>query len=153
MSDHWSGPRATAQPVMDISDFYAFPSPERPGNFVLVMLVFPFAPPSALFSEAVDYRFRLRPVRVVSTGGRAAFAVGDEERALSVTFGAPQPVEGSDRPTQTGTCTGPSGEAVSVRVGDEMLVSYYASNEYPDGVGEKGGADIYLARVPLKRRK
>lgn len=119
MSDHWSGPRATAQPVMDISDFYAFPSPERPGNFVLVMLVFPFAPPSALFSEAVDYRFRLRPVRVVSTGGRAAFAVGDEERVLSVTFGAPQPVEGSDRPTQTGTCTGPSGEAVSFRVGDE----------------------------------
>ena len=37
MSDHISGPRAIADPVIDITDVYAFPCPEiprasRPGN-------------------------------------------------------------------------------------------------------------------------
>ena len=41
----------------------------------------------------------------------------------------------------------------AVQMGDEMLVSYYASGEYPDGTGPRGGADIYLAWVPLKRGK
>ena len=36
MSDHISGPRALADPIADITDVYAFPSPERPGNLVLV---------------------------------------------------------------------------------------------------------------------
>jgi hypothetical protein len=27
MSDHISGPRALAEPIADITDFYAFPSP------------------------------------------------------------------------------------------------------------------------------
>ena len=30
MSDHISGPRALADPIADITDVYAFPSPERP---------------------------------------------------------------------------------------------------------------------------
>ena len=32
MSDHISGPRALADPIADITDVYAFPSPERPGH-------------------------------------------------------------------------------------------------------------------------
>ena len=32
MSDHISGPRALADPIADITDVYAFPSPERPGS-------------------------------------------------------------------------------------------------------------------------
>ena len=36
MSDHISGPRALAEPIADITDVYAFPSPERPGHLVLV---------------------------------------------------------------------------------------------------------------------
>jgi hypothetical protein len=119
MSDHGSGPRATADPVIDISDFYAFPTPEQPGRFVLVMVVFPFAMPSALFSDAVDYRFRLRPARANTNGAGPSFAIGDEERVISVTFGAPQALDGGDTLTQTGTCTLPSGEVVSFRVGDE----------------------------------
>ena len=30
MSDHISGPRALSDPIADITDVYAFPSPERP---------------------------------------------------------------------------------------------------------------------------
>jgi uncharacterized protein DUF4331 len=45
MSDHFSGPRAIAGPAGDITDLYAFPSPERPGHLVLVLDVLPDAPP------------------------------------------------------------------------------------------------------------
>jgi hypothetical protein len=38
---------------------------------------------------------------------------------ISVTFGAPQALGGGDTLTQTGTCTLPSGEVVSFRVGDK----------------------------------
>ena len=43
MSDHISGPRALSDPIADITDVYAFPSPERPGRLVLVMNTLPFA--------------------------------------------------------------------------------------------------------------
>ena len=62
MSDHFSGPRALAGPAGDICDAYAFPSPERPGHLVLVMTVQPLATPESFFSDAIVYRFRLRPV-------------------------------------------------------------------------------------------
>jgi hypothetical protein len=39
----------------------------------------------------------------------------------------------------------------AVQMGDEMLVSYYSSHEYPDWVEKNGPADIYLAWVPLRR--
>ncbi|HXK01124.1 MAG TPA: DUF4331 family protein [Verrucomicrobiae bacterium] len=41
MSDHFSGPAVMGDPAVDITDFYAFPSPERPGNVVLIMNAFP----------------------------------------------------------------------------------------------------------------
>ena len=43
LSDHISGPRALADPIADITDVYAFPSPEREGHLVLVMNTLPFA--------------------------------------------------------------------------------------------------------------
>lgn len=120
MSDHGSGPRALADPVADISDFYAFPRPERPGNLVLAMNVFPFAMPTALFSDAVDYRFRLRPVQVGSRGDRPSFAVGASEGIVSVTFSAPRSAADSNQLVQDGVCSTASGQAVSFRVGDEQ---------------------------------
>jgi hypothetical protein len=117
LSDHGSGPRAVANPEIDITDVYAFPSPERGGTLVAVMNVFPFAPPSALFSDAIDYRIRFRPARAVSSGPQSGFAVGDEERAFSFTFSVPH----GDHLVQEGTCHAPWG-GVSFRVGDERGV-------------------------------
>jgi hypothetical protein len=119
MSDHFSGPRAIADPVADIADLYVFPSPERPGYLVLVMTVFPAAMPGALFSDAVAYRFRLRPVAVTPAGTRAGFEVGQTEYAFNCTFAAPVKLEGSEAWVQTGTCTTPTGEVVFFQVNDE----------------------------------
>jgi len=62
MSDHFSGPAVMGDPSVDITDLYAFPSPERPGNLVLIMDVFPMASSESFFSDLVTYRFRLRPL-------------------------------------------------------------------------------------------
>jgi hypothetical protein len=104
---------------MDITDFYAFPSPERPGNLVLVMNVFPFAMPTALFSDAIDYRFRLRPIEIGSSGDRPAFAVSASEGVISVTFGVPRPGDAGDQPVQDGVCRTAVAETITLRVGDE----------------------------------
>ena len=71
MSDHISGPRALATPIADITDFYAFPSPERSGQLVLVLNTLPFARPSDPFSDGLVYRFRLRPVTPAGRSGPA----------------------------------------------------------------------------------
>src|SRR5688500_10150696 len=82
MSDHFSGPAVMDDPAVDITDFYAFPSPERPGNLVLVMDVFPLATPQSLFSDVVTHRFRLRPL--VRSGDGVALAAA--EHTIDVTF-------------------------------------------------------------------
>ena len=62
MSDHFSGPAVMGDPAVDITDFYAFVSPERAGNLVLIMDVFPMATSQSFFSDVVTHRFRLRPL-------------------------------------------------------------------------------------------
>jgi hypothetical protein len=62
MSDHFSGPAVMGDPSIDIADFYAFLSPERAGNLVLIMDVFPMATSQSFFSDVVTHRFRLRPL-------------------------------------------------------------------------------------------
>src|SRR5215813_4336549 len=113
MSDHLSGPRALADPSSDICDIYAFPSPERSGHLVLVIDLFPFAGPTALFSDAVMCRFRLRPVTIAATGP-AAFVVSEREIAFDCSFDragdAPRPAPK--------TCGGRS-------LNDDVMDTYY----------------------------
>ena len=117
MSDHISGPRAVADPVTDITDVFAFPSPESPRHLVLIMNVFPYAGPSAVFSDAVIYRFRLRPVSVASN--RRAFEVAADEVMFDCTFDVPAGPDKGGQSVQQGRCTMPGGETVSFRVNDE----------------------------------
>ncbi|MFJ7116484.1 DUF4331 family protein [Streptomyces albogriseolus] len=117
MADHFSGPRILFDPASDVADVFAFPSPDRPGCLVLVLDVFPAAAPTALFSDAITYRFRVRPV--TRAADRAAFTVADTEYGLDFTFATPGQIPGSDEPVQIGTCTTPSGEQVLFQVGNE----------------------------------
>jgi hypothetical protein len=114
LSDHISGPRALAQPIADITDVYAFPSPERPGHLVLVLNTLPFAPPDARLSDGLIYRFRLRPLAAREPSEyRAPFGAADEEFVFDCVFS-----EGSTS-GQEGTCSTPSGGVVSFAVGEE----------------------------------
>jgi hypothetical protein len=119
MSDHLSGTRALADPAIDLTDLYAFPSPSQAGRLVLVMNVFPYARPGALFSDAASYRFRVRPVSVPMGDSGTLFDVGTDEFALTCTFSAPVGPDGNGGAAQRGTCVLPDGESVSSPVNDE----------------------------------
>jgi Domain of unknown function (DUF4331) len=119
MSHHISGPRAVAEPIADITDLYAFPSPERSGWLVLVLNTLPFAPPSALFSDGLIYRFRLRPLTASDRLDGAPFVPGEEEIVIDCVFSAPVGGHGANGLGQEGTCATPTGETVSIRVNDE----------------------------------
>jgi Domain of unknown function (DUF4331) len=119
VSDHFSGPRAIAGPAGDICDFYAFPNPDRPGNLALVMTVRPMATAASSFSEALVYRFRLRPLTSERRG--PAFRFGPEASELIITcqFNAPGSEPGTGALVQEGWCNSPNGEITRFRVGDE----------------------------------
>ena len=120
MSDHISGPRALADPIADITDVYAFPSPERPGNLVLVMNTLPFAKPSDRLSDGLLYRFRLRPLTQKEPGAPAPFAPQDEEFVFDCVFSPPPDDDDREHAEQEGTCTTPAGDTVAFRVDDEQ---------------------------------
>ena len=119
MSDHISGPRALAEPIADITDVYAFPSPERPGHLVLVMNTLPFAKPSDALSEGLIYRFRLRPLTVNAEKDQAPFVVDAREFKFDCVFSEPTSAKDATWADQEGTCTTPNGDTVSFRLNDE----------------------------------
>src|SRR5215470_8245975 len=119
MSDHFSGPRALTDPAADISDVFAFPAPDNPHHLVLIMDVFGKSGPSAVFSDAVIYRFRIRSVDIAATGPEAAFAPSKSEIIFDCVFDVPSSPAGAGRPLQHGRCLTPSGRTVSFRTEDE----------------------------------
>src|SRR3954469_4706138 len=106
MSDHISGPRALAEPIADITDVFAFPSPETPGALVLVVNTLPFAPADGRFSDGLIYRFRLRQLtRYDGPRGSAPFDGGAEELVFDCVFSDQEPEAG----LQSGFCRTPAG--------------------------------------------
>jgi hypothetical protein len=89
---------------VDITDLYVFPNPERAGSLVLVLDVFPNAEPTAFFSDAVNYRFRVRQVNI-PPGAGGAFAVGEKEYTISCRFAVPIQSQDGGPLVQKGTCS------------------------------------------------
>ena len=117
MSHHISGPRAVAEPIADITDLYAFPTPDRPGHLVLVLNTLPFASPTARFSDALLYRFRLRELTRNDPDAGAPFRPTEDDIVIDCVFSTPEPdADGGD---QHCTCRLPSGDTVTVPVGDD----------------------------------
>src|SRR4051794_29842317 len=120
MSDHISGPRALADPIADITDVYAFPSPDRPGSLVLVLNTLPMAKPSDAFSEGLLYRFRLRALATPRPGTNDRFAPGEDEVILDCIFDASaSSPDGADHEFPSdlqGSCVSPAGERITFRV-------------------------------------
>jgi hypothetical protein len=120
MSDHFDGPRMIVDPVIDLTDLYAFPSPEQMGRLVLVMNVFPMAGKSACFSDSVAYKFRIRRATLGTPGKTPAFTLEEQEYDFTFTFSAPVKAEEGDHLIQQGCCITPTGESVTLEVNDEQ---------------------------------
>src|SRR5205085_6269927 len=80
-----------------------------------------FAPPSALFSDGLVYRFRLRPLTPRTAADAAPFAVAEEEFAFDCVFS--DPAVGNGAGGQEGECTTPAGDTVAFRVNAEQGAS------------------------------
>jgi hypothetical protein len=120
VSHHISGPRAVAEPIADITDLYAFPSPDRPGHLVLVLNTLPFAPPTARFSDALLYRFRIRGLTRNGPDTGSPFSPTEGDIVLECLFTTPEPHDGGE---QHCTCRLPSGDTVTVQVGGDGAAS------------------------------
>ena len=123
MSDHVDGPRSIGDPAADISDLFAFTSPENPARTVLAMCVFPSAGEDAMFSNvgrlrdrrSPDDRWRRWRCRQVSAGGR--------RDPLQLPLSASCSAMPRDMCSQRGVCTLPGGRQLSLTVNDEKGAS------------------------------
>ena len=86
MSDHIDGPRQIGYPASDLTDLFAFTSPENPSRTVLAANVFPSAGITAVFSNAVNHSIVVRRVTMASTGNDATFKADDKEIRFSCRF-------------------------------------------------------------------
>jgi hypothetical protein len=123
MSDHVDGPRSIGDPAADLSDLFAFTSPENAGRTVLVANVFPSAGASAMFSNAVNHSLVVRRVTVAGLGEAARFKPGDQEYRFSCRFDALEAAPAAAKPVQHGTCTFPNGQVLRIVVDDEKGAS------------------------------
>jgi Polyketide cyclase / dehydrase and lipid transport/Domain of unknown function (DUF4331) len=126
MSDHIDGPRQIGDPAADLTDLFAFTSPENPSRTVLATNVFPSAGVSAMFSNAVNHSIAVRRVTVGGTGNNAKFNADEKEIRFSCKFEVLQ--RDGDKIVQHGTLTCPDGQTVRFVVNDEKGAST------PDGV-------------------
>ena len=111
-----SSPRALADPVVDITDMFAFPSPQRSGTLVLVLNVSVRRNVGTFFGRG---RLPLPP----ATSGdhleraRIVLAVNEKEYVFSCRFAVPVKRDGGS--VQEGSCTTATGQVASFRVNDD----------------------------------
>jgi len=128
MSDHIDGPRSIGDPVADITDLFAFTSPENPARTVVAVNVFPGAGAEAIFSNALEHSIAIRRVSVAGTGDAAKFQAADQQVRFGCRFGVLERGGPGANAVQRGTCTLPDGRTLPLVVNDEKGAST------PDGV-------------------
>lgn len=88
-SDHIDGPVTTSHRVADLTDLYAFPTPDRRGSLTVILDAYPLVPEQGHFTDKVNYTIYVRRASIVDDGGRTFFETGDEV-ALTCTFRTPE---------------------------------------------------------------
>jgi len=126
MSDHVDGPRSVGDPSADLSDLFAFTSPENPTRTVLCACVFPSAGEDAIFSNVIDHSIALRRVKVAGVGNAAKFEPANDEIRFTFRFAA-LARDAAGNAIQRGVCTLPDGRKLPVTVNDEK------GSSTPDG--------------------
>ena len=118
MSDHVDGPRSVGDPSADLTDLFAFTSPENPTRTVLCACVFPSAGEDAIFSNVIDHSIIVRRVSVAGVGNAAKFQPAEEETRFTFRFDALKR-DAAGKAFQRGTCTLPDGRKVLLTVNEE----------------------------------
>ena len=123
MSDHIDGPRQIGDPSADLTDLFAFTSPENPSRTVLAANVFPTCGVDAIFSNAINHSIVVRRAKVAGIGDATKFETSDPEIRFSCRFDGLERGAADGKPVQRGTCTMPDGQTLRFLVGDEKGAS------------------------------
>lgn len=123
MSDHIDGPRQIGDPSADLTDLFAFTSPENPSRTVLAANVFPTCGVDAIFSNAINHSIVVRRAKVTGLGDTTKFETSDPEIRFACRFDALERGAADGKPTQRGTCTMPDGQTLGFLVGNEKGAS------------------------------
>jgi len=118
MSDHVDGPRSIGDPPADLTDLFAFTSPENPAHTVLAACVFPSAGEDAIFSNIIDYSIAVRRVTVAGVGNAAKFEPAGEEVRFSFRFETLKR-DAAGKVIQRGICKLPGDRELSLTVNNE----------------------------------
>jgi hypothetical protein len=118
MSDHIDGPRQIGDPSADLTDLFAFTSPENPARTVLAANVFPTCGIDAIFSNAIDHSIVVRRAKVGGIGEVTKFETSVPEIRFSFRFDTLERSAASQKPIQRGTCTLPDGQTLRFVVND-----------------------------------
>jgi hypothetical protein len=123
MSDHIDGPRQIGDPSADLTDLFAFTSPENPSRTVLAANVFPTCGADAIFSNAINHSIVVRRAKVAGVGDATKFETADPEIRFSCRFDGLERGTADRKPAQRGTFTFPDGQTLRFLVGDEKGTS------------------------------
>jgi Domain of unknown function (DUF4331) len=118
MSDHIDGPRSIGDPSADVTDLFAFTSPENPARIVLAMCVFPSVGENAIFSNVINHSIVVRRVTVAGVGHATRFQPANDEIRFSFRFEVLKR-DAMRNAIQRGVCTLPDGRQLSLTVNDE----------------------------------
>lgn len=132
-SDHVDGLKTAIDISADLTDMFSFTAPDDPNRLVLIMNVHGFAISRSRFSNAVDYKFRIRPIDDPKTLKPSTDP--KREQVITCNFsGGLLLIE----PKQTATCTfGFSG-------GKETVSFETRSDQYQaGGSGEQDGIKVF----------
>jgi Domain of unknown function (DUF4331) len=121
-SDHLDSPAVSKDPTADITDLFAFTSPERAGHLVLVLNANPGASKDTRFSDAVMYSFRVRSDAKTS----------DREVRIDCSFDAAA--------SQKGTCTAYAFAPSTQRLYAQLESGPFALNTVTD---EQNGLRVF----------
>lgn len=107
-SDHVDGPATTQHRVTDLTDLYAFPTPNKIGFLTIILDAYAAVAPNGHFSDKVDYTIYVRRA-ALRTGASVGVDTHDEV-AIRCTFVTP---EADD--AHTSTCRTDAGLGATVQ--------------------------------------
>ena len=129
-SDHIDGSVTTKHRVADLTDLFAFPTPDRPGWLTIILDTYTAVAPTGHFSDKVNYTFYVRRA-ARREGERPGFDTRDEV-AIRCTFVTPH-----DDAAHTATCATDGGLSATVK---------YSAVDGPMAAAPSGGLRLFAGQ-------
>lgn len=121
-SDHIDGPITTGHRVADLTDLYAFPTPNKPGSLTMVLDTYPIVPMGGHFTDKAVYSFYVRRAAIRGAGQPIGFETTDEV-AIRCSFQTP-----ADTANHVVTCRSSNGLVASSKY--QAVQGQVAGNDF-----------------------